>query len=248
MFKKKPEKGKKITTELVNLPTHIAIIPDGNRRWAKLHNLPKEIGHKEGAYTFKKIVKEAYRYGIKYITFYAFSTENWSRDEKEVSALMNLMLNFLKNAEKEIAGDNVVIKVIGDRTGLSEEIQRQIERVEKLTSVNDGIILFLAINYGGRMEIANAVKNIALKAVSGDLPIDEINESTVSSHLYTAGYPDPDLLIRTSMEERISNFLLYQMAYTELYFTDVLWPDFDEKELKKALVSYQERKIRFGGI
>ena len=248
MFKKKPEKGKKITTELVNLPTHIAIIPDGNRRWAKLHNLPKEIGPKEGAYTFKKIVKEAYRYGIKYITFYAFSTENWSRDEKEVSALMNLMLNFLKNAEKEIAGDNVVIKVIGDRTGLSEEIQRQIERVEKLTSVNDGIILFLAINYGGRMEIANAVKNIALKAVSGDLPIDEINESTVSSHLYTAGYPDPDLLIRTSMEERISNFLLYQMAYTELYFTDVLWPDFDEKELKKALVSYQERNRRFGGI
>lgn len=234
--------------DLTQVPTHIAIIPDGNRRWAKLHNVPKEIGHREGSYAFKRIVKEAYRYGVKYITFYAFSTENWSRDKKEVDALMRLMLNFLKNAEKEIAGDDVVIKVIGDRKRLSYELQSEINRVEKLTSVNQGIQLYLAINYGGRSEIAEAVRSIARSVDKRELEISEIDEKLISSRLYTADYPDPDLLIRTSSEERISNFLLYQMAYTEFYFTDVFWPDFNEKELKKALMAYQQRQRRFGGI
>jgi len=233
--------------DLSKVPTHIAIIPDGNRRWAKLHNMPKELGHKEGAYAFKKIVKEAYRYGIKYITFYAFSTENWSREDKEVKALMSLMLNFLKNAEREIAGDDVVIKVIGDKSVLSEELQREIDRVEKLTSVNGGIILYLAINYGGRKEIIEAVKKTAECVLNKNIDIDDINEEFLASKMYS-NCPDPDLLIRTSKEARISNFLLYQMAYTEFYFTDVLWPDFNESELKKALFSYQERQRRFGGV
>ena len=245
---KSDKSKKKDLGEIVKVPAHIAIIPDGNRRWAKLHNLPVEAGHKEGSYAFKNIVKEAYRYGVKYITFYAFSTENWSREKKEVKALMGLMLNFMKNAEREIAGDNVVIKVIGDRSELSLELQDQIKRVEKLTSVNDGIVLYLAINYGGRDEIINAVKNIAKGVDKREISINKIDEEMFKSHLYTADYPDPDLLIRTSNEMRVSNFLLFQLAYTEFYFTDVLWPDFNENELYKALLSYQNRDRRFGGI
>ena len=244
-------KAKQKTTqnsiEVTNVPTHIAIIPDGNRRWAKLHHVPTQVGHREGAYTFKRMVKAADRYGVKYITFYAFSTENWSREETEVNALMDLMLGLLQNAEKEIGGDNVVIKVIGDRTRLSVQLQQEIDRVERLTSTNTGLILFLAINYGGRSELVHSVRELAKQVAAGTLSADEIEESTISDHLYTGGYPDPDLLIRTSKEERISNFLLYQMAYTEFYFTDVLWPDFNEEELKKALLCYQNRQRRFGG-
>ena len=194
------------------------------------------------------MVKEADRYGVKYITFYAFSTENWSREQAEVDALMDLMLGFLQNAEKEIGGDNVIIKVIGDRTRLSAQLQQEIERVERLTSVNTGLTLFLGINYGGRSELVHSVRTIAKKVADGSMSADEIGEDTISNHLYTQGCPDPDLLIRTSKEERISNFLLYQLAYTEFYFTDVLWPDFNEAELKKALLSYQERQRRFGGV
>ena len=232
--------------ELNNVPTHIAIIPDGNRRWAKLRNIPAELGHREGSYTFKKIVKEAYRKGVKCITFYAFSTENWGRSKKEVDSLMSLLLNFLKNAEKEIAGDDVVIKVIGDKEALSDEVKSQIERVEALTAVNEGIILYLAINYGGRSEIINAVKSIAESVSKRALSVDDISEELFKSKLYTGDYPDPDLLIRTGNELRISNFLPYQMAYTEFYFSDILWPDFKEAEFRKALEVYQERKRRYG--
>ena len=232
--------------EIENVPVHVAIIPDGNRRWAKLHRLPVKAGHKEGSYTLKKIVKEAHRHGIKYITFYAFSTENWTRDKKEVNSLMNLMLEFMKNAEKEIAGDNIVIKVIGDRSGLSLELQEQIIRVEKLTRVNNGIILYLAINYGGRDEIINAAKSIARSVDKGEIGINKIDEKLFGERLYTKDYPDPDLLIRTSGEQRISNFLLYQLAYTEFYFSEKLWPDFDENEFRIALISYQERTRKFG--
>ncbi len=248
-FWKKDSKQKTTqnSIEITKVPTHIAIIPDGNRRWAKLHHVPTKVGHQEGAYTFKRMVKAADRYGVKYITFYAFSTENWSREQAEVDALMDLMLGFLQNAEKEIGGDNVVIKVIGDRTRLSAELQKEMERVERLTATNTGLILFLAINYGGRSELVHSVREIAREVAKGSLAVDAIEESTIADHLYTGGYPDPDLLIRTSKEERISNFLLYQLAYTEFYFTDVLWPDFNEEELKKALLSYQERQRRFGG-
>lgn len=233
--------------EITKVPTHIAIIPDGNRRWAKLHHVPTKVGHREGAYTFKRMVKAADRYGVKYITFYAFSTENWSREQTEVDALMELMLGFLQNAEKEIGGDNVIIKVIGDRTRLSSQLQQEIERVERLTATNTGLTLFLGINYGGRSELVHSVKTIAQKVVDGSLSVEQIQESTIAENLYTGGYPDPDLLIRTSKEERISNFLLYQLAYTEFYFTDVLWPDFNEDEFQKALLCYQERQRRFGG-
>ena len=237
---------KNMNTQLTDVPTHIAIIPDGNRRWAKLNNVPVRAGHKEGSYAFKRVVKEAARLGVKYVTFYAFSTENWSRDDKEIKALMGLMLRFLKNAEKEIAGDNVVIKVIGDRSALSMELQREIARVEKLTSVNTGIQIYLSINYGGRDEIIDAVKSIAESVNKGELDVNKIDKELFASRLYTKDYPDPDLLIRTSNEMRISNFLLYQMAYTELYFTDILWPDFNEEELHKALLNYQERQRRYG--
>lgn len=249
-FWKKDSKQKTTqnSIEITNVPTHIAIIPDGNRRWAKLHHVPTKVGHREGAYTFKRMVKAADRYGVKYITFYAFSTENWSREQAEVDALMDLMLGFLQNAEKEIGGDNVVIKVIGDRTRLSAQLQQEIERVERLTATNTGLILFLGINYGGRSELVHSVRAIAQKVADGTLSVDEIEENTIADHLYTSECPDPDLLIRTSKEERISNFLLYQLAYTEFYFTDVLWPDFNEDELKKALLSYQERHRRFGGV
>lgn len=212
-----------------------------------MHHVPTKVGHREGAYTFKKMVKAADKYGVKYITFYAFSTENWSREQTEVDALMDLMLGFLQNAEKEIGSDNVVIKVIGDRSRLSVQLQQEIDRVEKLTATNTGLILFLAINYGGRNELVHSVRAIAQKVKEDGLSVENIDEVTIADHLYTGGYPDPDLLIRTSKEERISNFLLYQLAYTEFYFTDILWPDFNEEELKKALLCYQNRQRRFGG-
>lgn len=231
-----------------SVPVHIAIIPDGNRRWASKRGLPKEAGHREGAYVFKKIVIAASKMGVKYITFYAFSTENWSREKKEVDELMRLMLQFLKNAEKEIAGNNVVIKVIGNREVLSEELQREIKRVEKVTSVNDGIVLNMAINYGGRDEILSAAKKIAKMVSQGKCKAEDIDLAMISNNLYTADCPDPDLLIRTSGEQRISNFLPWQTAYTEFWFSNVLWPDFTEEDLKKAIEDYGNRKRRFGGL
>ena len=240
---------KKVSAEIDinNIPEHIAIIPDGNRRWAAKRKLPKEVGHREGSYNFKRIVIECSKLGVKYITFYAFSTENWSRDKKEVDALMGLMLNFLRNAEKEIDGNNVVIRVIGDRSRLSDELKNEIIRVEKLTSVNTGIILNLAINYGGRMEITNAVKEIAKDVKNNKITVNQIDEELIDSYLYTKDCPAPDLFIRTSGEMRISNYLLWQMAYTELWFTDLLWPDFNVNELKKAIHDFQNRDRRLGG-
>lgn len=243
----KNNKKIKEDSSLLKIPEHIAIIPDGNRRWAAMRGLPKEAGHREGAYNFKRIVIAASKMGVKHITFYAFSTENWSRDEEEVKSLMNLMLNFLRNAEKEIEGNNVVIKVIGNIEPLSEELKKEIKRVEKITSVNDGTILYLAINYGGRDELLHAAKNIALMVKEGLCSIEDIDFDMISSNLYTKGCPDPDLLIRTSGEMRTSNFLPWQMAYTEFWFTDTLWPDFSEKELKRAIIEYGNRKRRFGG-
>lgn len=229
------------------LPKHVAIIMDGNGRWAKKRSLPRIMGHRAGADALRRVSRFAGHMGIEYITVYAFSTENWKRSDKEVSGLMSLMLDYLKNAEKELGGDEVRIRVIGDPTRFSDEIQQQIKRVEAVTKDNKAVTVTLALNYGGRDELVHAVKAIAKEVQNGKTDPDSIDEKTVSRHLYTYDMPDPDLVIRTSGELRLSNYLLWQTSYSELYFTDTLWPDFDEKEFTKAIDAYLSRSRRFGG-
>lgn len=230
------------------LPLHIAIFMDGNGRWAMKRGLPRSAGHREGSETLRKIVKCCGEIGIKYLTVYAFSTENWNRPKEEVDALMKLLLEYLKNAEKEIGGRDVRIRVIGTKDRLSDEIVREIDRVVKNTEKNSGLNLIIALNYGGRGEIVDAVKSIARKVVRNKLAIDDINEEIVSNHLYTSDIPDPDLVIRPSGEQRISNFLLWQSSYAEFWYSDILWPDFREQHLLKAIMDYQGRNRRFGGV
>lgn len=239
---------KKANTEFRAVPAHIAIIPDGNGRWAKRRGLPRSVGHREGSMTLKKVVIYCSKIGVKYLTVYAFSTENWKRPQAEVDALMGLLLEFLRNAEKELEGSNVSIKVIGDVKGLPSELQQEIERVEKFTSVNTGLRLNIALNYGSKYEILQAVKEIAKKAKDHRLFIDEIDEKEFESHLYTTGIPDPDLLIRTSGEQRISNYLLWQCAYTEFWFIDALWPDVNETHIAEAIQAFEKRNRRYGGV
>lgn len=241
---------KKIKKEIDynNLPEHIGIIMDGNGRWAKKRGLPRSAGHSAGADTLKKIVTECNKMGIKYITVYAFSTENWKRPKDEVDFLMNLLLGYLRDAEKTLAGENVVIRAIGSRKELSEEIQQQIIKTENFTKDNTGIIMNIAVNYGSREELIHAVKEISRDAADGKLDVEDISTELISDHLYTKGQPDPDLIIRTSGEKRISNFLLWQMAYSELYFTDRLWPDFGKNDLYEAIAEFQHRTRRFGGV
>ncbi len=231
-----------------NLPTHIGIIMDGNGRWAKKRGLPRSAGHSAGADTLKKIVTECNKIGIKYITVYAFSTENWKRPKEEVDFLMNLLLNYLRDAEKTLAGENVVIRAIGSRKELSQEICEQIAKTEKFTEKNTGIIMNIAVNYGAREELTEAVKKISEKVVKKELAPAEITPGVISDNLYTKGEPDPDLIIRTSGEERISNFMLWQMAYSELLFTKKLWPDFSKNDLYEAIYEFQKRTRRFGGV
>lgn len=239
---------KKISDEFKSVPKHIAIIPDGNGRWAKKRGLPRSIGHREGSMTLKKIVIYCSKIGIKYLTIYAFSTENWTRPQNEVDALMNLLLEFLQNAEKELDCSNVRIKVIGDVNGLPEKLQQEIVRVEKFTSVNNGLQLNIALNYGSRFEILNTVKEICKKVKENKLSIDSIDESEFESCLYTVGIPDPDLLIRTSGEQRLSNYLLWQCAYTEFWFINELWPDVKENHIAEAIQAYEKRSRRYGGL
>lgn len=230
------------------VPNHIAIIPDGNGRWAKKRGLPRTVGHREGSMNIKKIVIYCSKIKVKYLTFYAFSTENWKRPQSEVDALMKLLLDFLRNAEKELDGSNVRIRVIGDIAGLPEELQKEIHRVEKFTAINDGLCLNIALNYGSRIEMLHAVKEISKRVKENKLSINDIDESHFESCLYTAGIPDPDLLIRTSGEQRISNYLLWQCAYTELWFTDALWPDVNEGHIAEAIKAYEKRNRRYGGL
>jgi len=244
-------KKKKLADTIIDkskLPVHIAIIMDGNGRWAKRRGLSRSVGHKEGSKTLKKIVKYCDTLGIKYLTVYAFSTENWKRPKDEVDTLMSLLLEYLKNAEKELGGNSVRIRVIGNIKGLSPEIQNEIERVTKSTEKNTGICLNIALNYGSRSEITEAVKEIAKDVKKGMVEISDIDENVISSRLYTSGIPDPDLLIRTSGEMRISNFLLWQSAYSEFWYTNVLWPDFSEADLLQAIADYQVRNRRYGGV
>ena len=228
------------------MPKHIAIIMDGNRRWAKQRNMPVKLGHKQGAETLKKIVRYANKIGIKYMTVYAFSTENWKRSEEEVSALMNLLENYLDEFSKQANTENIVINVLGSMKELSESLQNKIRETIERTKNNTGIIFNIALNYGGRDEIVKAVQEIAKKTKNGEIEIDDINEELISKHLYTKGCIDPDLLIRTSGEIRLSNFLPWQSVYTEFLFIDKLWPDFSEKDLDEAIEVFKKRNRKFG--
>ena len=223
------------------IPNHIAIIMDGNGRWAKRRGLPRTFGHKEGAAALRKIITHAAKLGIKYLTVYAFSTENWKRSQEEVSALMFLFKSYIKNEEKNIMENNIRFMVSGRRENVSESLLEAIDKLQEKSKNNSGLTFNIAFNYGGRAEIIDAVNKI-LK--SGKTSIDEVE---FSKYLYN-DIPDPELLIRTSGELRISNFLLWQIAYSEIYITDTLWPDFDEKELDKAIESYEKRDRRFGGV
>ena len=232
--------------EKENLPKHIAIIMDGNRRWARNKGLPAGLGHKEGAKTLEKIVRYAKSIGIKYITVYAFSTENWKRSQEEVSTLMNLMLNYLETYSKRADSENIKVNILGSRQGLSEKMIDLIDKCMERTKNNTGITFNIALNYGGRDEIVRTVKNIAEKVKENEINIEDITEQTISDNLYTKGQPDPDLLIRTSGEVRLSNFLPWQLVYAEFVFVEKNWPDFNEKDLDEAIEIYQKRNRKFG--
>ncbi len=228
-------------------PKHIAIIMDGNRRWAKANNLTAKEGHKAGADNLEKIAIFANKLGIKYLTVYAFSTENWRRTEEEIGALMLLLRNYLKNFSKRADTQNIKINVIGDISKLDVDLQDSIKKAMEKTSKNTGMVLNIAFNYGGRAEILRAVKKIAKKVQENKLKIEDIDEKEFEANLYTSGQDDPDLLIRTSGELRTSNFLPWQITYSEFYFPKIYWPDFNEQELLKAIEAYKQRKRNFGG-
>lgn len=236
-----------ISSEQNNYPAHIAIIMDGNRRWARQKNLDIREGHKKGAETLEKIAKYCNKIGIKYLTVYAFSTENWKRSSEEVGALMILLQNYLNDFSKRANTENIKIKVLGDISVLSKGMQNSINKAIERTKQNTGLTLNIAFNYGGRAEITYALKQIAEKIKNNELSIDDISEDLISNHLYTKGQPDPDLLIRTSGELRTSNFLPWQIAYTEFYFDNKYWPDFSEEDLLKAIEIYEGRNRKFGG-
>ena len=229
-----------------NMPRHIAIIMDGNRRWAKKKNLPVKLGHRQGAETLKKIVRHANSIGLEYITVYAFSTENWKRSEDEVNSLMLLLKNYLDDFAKEADTENIVIRVLGDLEPLSDELKKSISATIERTKNNTGTIFSIALNYGGRDEIVHAVKNIAKKVKNNEIDISDINEDLVSNNLYTKNMPDPDLLIRTSGELRLSGFLPWQLVYSEFVFMDKLWPDFSNEDLDKAIEIFASRHRKFG--
>ena len=229
------------------VPRHIAIILDGNGRWAKKRGLPRTAGHKVGAENFRKIATYCKNIGVEYLTVYAFSTENWSRPEDEVSTLMKLFDRYLKEAIDTMAKDNIRMRVLGDVSALSPELQRQIEETNRISQQYEGFQANICINYGGRAEIMRAAR-LYLEDVRENGAPEELDEKRFGSYMYSSGIPDPELLIRPGGEQRISNFLLWQCAYSEFYFTDVLWPDFDADELEKAIAEFNRRDRRFGGV
>nr|WP_296961634.1 isoprenyl transferase [uncultured Mediterraneibacter sp.] len=232
----------------MNVPQHVAIILDGNGRWAKSKGMPRNYGHAQGSKNVERICEEAWRMGIKYLTVYAFSTENWSRPESEVSALMTLLRNYMKTCLKTAAKNDMKIRVIGDITPLDDDIKKRIRELEEATVNNGGLNFTIALNYGSRDEMARAAKKLAKDCVDGKVDPEQIDESVFASYLDTREIPDPDLLIRTSGEQRLSNYLLWQLAYSEFYFTDVPWPAFTKEELKKAIDEFNHRHRRFGGV
>lgn len=232
----------------MQIPNHVAIILDGNGRWAKQHGMPRNYGHIQGAKTVEDMCEIAYNMGIQYLTVYAFSTENWNRPQDEVSALMKLLRNYMVNCKKRANKNNMRVRVIGDKTGLDEDIREKIEDLEEATKNNTGLQFTIAINYGGRDEIRRAMESMAKQVKEGKISPEEITEDMISEFLDTKGLPEPDLLIRTCGEQRISNFLLWQCAYTEFYFAEVAWPDFNKEELEKAVAAYNQRDRKFGKI
>ena len=247
-FKKNRLEEKIEEKKLKKIPTHVAIIMDGNGRWAKKRNMPRVKGHYEGMQTVKKITKYASKLGIKYLTLYAFSTENWARPKEEVSYLMDLPEKMFTSFMPELMENNVKVEVIGVVEKLPENTRKAVEDAIEQTKNNTGLKLIFALNYGSKDEIVTAVKRIVQGAANNEYKVEEIDEQLISDNLFTKDTPDPDLLIRTSGEQRISNFLLWQIAYSEFIFTKVAWPDFVEEELYKALLEYQSRDRRFGGL
>ncbi len=232
----------------MTIPRHVALILDGNGRWAKKRGLPRTMGHKEGCKTVEKTVEIAARMGIRYLTVYGFSTENWKRSAEEVGALMQLFRYYMVRLLKIASANNIRVKMIGDRRRFDQDIIDGINRLEQETKDNTGLTFVIAVNYGGRDEITRAAAKLAEDCLEGRMEVSQITESVLASYLDTAGMPDPDLLIRTSGEIRLSNYLLWQLAYTEIYVTDCLWPDFNQEELEKAIVQYNSRERRFGGV
>lgn len=232
----------------MNVPQHIAIILDGNGRWAKAKGMPRNYGHAQGSKNVEKICEEAWRMGIKYLTVYAFSTENWSRPENEVAALMKLLRNYMKTCLKTAAKNDMKIRVIGDIEPLDDDIKSRIRELEAATTDNGGLNFTIALNYGSRDELTRAAQKMAKDCAEGKIKAEEIDESVFETYLDTHGIPDPDMMIRTSVEQRLSNYLLWQLAYSEFYFTDVPWPDFTKEELVKAIEEYNHRHRRFGKV
>jgi undecaprenyl diphosphate synthase len=243
-----PENAAEAKLDSDRLPRHIAIIMDGNGRWAQKRGLPRTFGHRAGVEALRDIVKAASNLGIGVLTTYAFSTENWKRPSEEVNLLMSLFSEYLDNEIAELHERAIRVRFIGKIDELADSLQNKIDYAQKLTANNKGMVLNIAVNYGSRAEIVNAVQIIARKIANHELAVSEVSEKTIDNYLYTAGLPDPDLLIRPSGDQRISNYLLWQLAYTELWFTPVNWPDFKPDHLVEAIVNYQQRERRFGGL
>lgn len=247
-FFKKKEKAESLDISGIELPKHIGIIMDGNGRWAKKRALPRSAGHTAGAQTFRKIARYCSNIGIKCLTVYAFSTENWVRPAEEVDALMKLFKEYMIEAITDFKDDSIIVRFIGEKEPFSDDLKELMDEVENDSKDRDGMVLNIAMNYGGRDEVVHAVKKIAEKIESGNISSQDITEQMISDNLYTANQPDPDLIIRPSGEYRTSNFLLWQQAYSEYCIMNTLWPDFTERDLDKALLEYAKRNRRFGGV
>lgn len=248
IFSNNSNSQKDVDISKIKLPAHLGIIMDGNGRWAKKRGLPRSAGHKAGGQTFRKISRYCSDIGIKHLTMYAFSTENWNRPKEEVNMLMKYFKDYLEEALKDFRDDTIVVKFIGDISAFPKDLQMLMMENQMLSAGRTGMVLNLAMNYGGRAEIVNAVKKISQQVADGKISVDSINEELLSDNLYTAGQPDPDFIIRPSGEYRTSNFLLWQSAYAEYYIDDVLWPDYTKEHLNKALLEYSKRNRRFGGV
>ena len=248
MQSKRTQTANRLGINPVDMPRHIAIIMDGNGRWAKMRGLPRHEGHRQGAKTAEKISQCCVDFGIEVLTLYSFSMENWKRPKEEVDALMHLYAEYLVKMRPKLMEDNVKLIHLGRKSALPKLVKKALDETIEKTSANTGMVFALALNYGGRAEIIDTVKEIARLHKSGGLELDKIDEQCISSHLYTAGLPDPDLLIRTASEMRVSNFLLWQISYSEFYVTDTLWPDFNKPDLEKAILAYSQRTRRFGSI
>jgi undecaprenyl diphosphate synthase len=246
-FKKDTIK-EKMQLDMERIPAHIAIIMDGNGRWAKQRKLPRTMGHRAGMKNIKMMVEESSNLGVKYLTLYAFSTENWKRSKEEVGALMDLVVEFINKEFEELHKNNVKLNSIGDISKLPEKSKAAVEDAMYKTRNNTGLTLNIALNYGGRDEIVKGVKEIAKEVLEGKLKLDEIDDNIISDHLYTSGMPDPDIIIRPSGELRLSNYLLWQSAYSEFWFSNINWPDFTKEDLRRAISDFQKRDRRFGGV